>query len=62
MPPFLSGNLKESNIRILESCETKAIGKATADCASHKPGTPRAQSKTFCPIHVSTCSSFDNKR
>lgn len=54
MPPFLSGNLKESNIRILESCETKAIGKATADCASHKPGTPRAQSKTFCPIHVYT--------
>lgn len=27
MPPFLSGNLKESNIRILESCETKATGK-----------------------------------
>lgn len=27
MPPFLSDNLKESNIRILESCETKATGK-----------------------------------
>lgn len=40
---------------------SKSKGKSTATvCASPKPGTSGAQSKTSGPIPVDTCSSDDN--
>lgn len=35
---FFFGNFKEFNIRILELCEIKVIGKVIVDCVSYKLG------------------------